>query len=119
MTKTKRDRSFREIVELTRRVNREFEKREQRSWGAEGGMIELTKQVGDLAKQMMVYEKYYIPGKQNEPGYEGTLKGIADELVDIINLVIRLADHYSIDLEKEIVEEKRKALGYLGKKVDF
>ena len=86
-------------VQLAERIIERFEKIEQRSWGAEGAMIELQKQVGELAKLIMVQEKYYFD-KRNEldPKYEANKEKIADELADILYAIIRLAKHYNIDL---------------------
>lgn len=56
--------TFREAVELFLAVKRRFEKIEGRPWGAEGAIIELIKQVGELAKHIMVAEKYYFPGRE-------------------------------------------------------
>lgn len=36
-----------------------FNKIELQEWKAEGAMIEVSKQVGELAKQVMIKEKYY------------------------------------------------------------
>jgi hypothetical protein len=44
---------FQEVVEITRKVVSEFEKREQKKWGIEGATIELGKQLGDLCKLVM------------------------------------------------------------------
>ncbi len=64
-------------------------------------MMELTKQVGELSKLIMVYEKYYFSdrGKMDKQ-YESTKEKIADELADILYVIIRIAKHYHIDLEK-------------------
>ena len=42
----------------------EFERVEQRPWGIEGAMIELSKQVGDLSKRVMTAEKYYLRSRE-------------------------------------------------------
>lgn len=41
-----------------------FEKIEGRPWGVEGATIELIKQVGELAKYVMVVENYYFPTRE-------------------------------------------------------
>jgi hypothetical protein len=64
-------------------------------------MIELVKQVGDLARLMMVYEGYYGQ-RDNAERYAADKKLIADELVDIYTGVIRLAEHYEIDLVADV-----------------
>jgi NTP pyrophosphatase (non-canonical NTP hydrolase) len=91
--------SFREAIEMTKSIIRRFEKIEGKPWKAEGAMMELTKQVGELAKLIMVYEKYYFSGRSKiDKQYEVTKEKIGDELADILYAVIRIADNYEIDL---------------------
>ena len=45
--------TFEEMQEMYREVVRRFNKIELREWNAQGAMIELSKQVGELAKQVM------------------------------------------------------------------
>lgn len=56
------------------------------------------KQVGELAKHVMVAENYYFIGREYLPGYETSEDMIGDELADILSMVIRIADHYEIGL---------------------
>lgn len=93
--------TFQEVVEKTVTVIRAFEKVEQKPWGIEGAMIELAKQLGDLAKQVMTYEKYYLAGRESLPEYQASKEKIGDELADLLFMTIRIAEHYKIDLEKE------------------
>ena len=93
--------SFQDVLNRTTALIREFEKVEKRPWGIEGAMIELQKQVGELSKQIMAFEGYYIPYRDTQPEYKTSKERIADELSDILIMVIRIADHYKIDLEKE------------------
>ena len=51
--------TFAEMEEMYREVVKRFQKIELREWKAEGAMIELAKQVGELSKQVMIKEKYY------------------------------------------------------------
>ena len=51
--------TFAEMEEMYKKVVRRFNKIELQEWNAEGAMIELSKQVGELAKQVMIKEKYY------------------------------------------------------------
>jgi hypothetical protein len=60
--------TFREAIELFRTVYQRFEKIEGRPWGIEGAMIELVKQVGELAKHVMIAEHYYFAGRENVAG---------------------------------------------------
>lgn len=94
--------TFDEIVKLNQDLIEKFEKMEQRPWGVEGSLIDLSKQVGTLSKHVMVYEKYYIKGIENRERYKTDLSNIADQLADIFFCLVRLSDHYKIDLEKSI-----------------
>ena len=51
--------TFKEMEEMYRAVVKRFNKIELQPWNAEGAMIELMKQVGELSKQVMIKEKYY------------------------------------------------------------
>ncbi len=51
--------TFAELHNMYREVANRFSKIELQEWKAEGAMIELSKQVGELAKQVMIKEKYY------------------------------------------------------------
>jgi len=87
------DMSFQEAVNLYLDIVKRFEKIEQRAWGAEGAMIELSKQVGQLAKHVMQQENYYCYA-----GGEDNIKNIEDELADIFGQIIRIASCYNIDI---------------------
>jgi NTP pyrophosphatase (non-canonical NTP hydrolase) len=106
--------SFDELVALTRRVIAGFDEREQRRWGVEASLIELVKQVGDLARRVMMAESYYLPDRANDPWYATTTEKIGDELADILSCVIRLADLYGVDLAGAQVSARRRELDYLG-----
>lgn len=103
---------FNEVIKKSLNVIREFEKVEKRKWGVEGAMIELSKQVGELAKNVMVFEGYYMAGRYNLPEYSTSKEKIADELSDILFMVIRIAEHYGIDLEKEHMKQLDIALNH-------
>ncbi len=91
--------SFTEAIELAKQIIRRFEKVEAKPWGVEGGMIELSKQVGELAKLVMVQERYYFPDRDKlDSKYDTSKEKIGDELADILFAIIRIADHYGIDL---------------------
>ncbi len=92
---------FQKVVDKTLEVIREFEKVEKRKWGVEGAMIELSKQVGELSKEIMIFEGYYLAGRDTLPEYKPSKEKIADELADVLFMTIRIAEHYGIDLEKE------------------
>ena len=96
------NKSFTELVGQTQQMIKRFQKIEQRPWGAEGTIIELSKQVGELSKLVMVQEKYYLQSRDTQVEYQSSPKLIADELFDIWYCLIRLAAHYEIDFEQTI-----------------
>lgn len=53
-----------------------------------------------MAGAVLTTEHYYLPDRENGPRYGGERGRIADELADIPYCVLRLADHYDVDLEK-------------------
>lgn len=101
--------TFAEMQEMYRGIVQRFQKIELNAWRAEGAMIELSKQVGELAKQVMIKEKYYaLTGE-----VEGVDECLGNEMADVIAQVIRLADHYKIDLEKAFIEAREDEDNYL------
>src|SRR6266511_2700656 len=74
--------SFDELVALTRRVSAGFDERERRPGGVEASLIELVKQVGDLARHVMMAESYYLPDRGNDAHYATTTEKIGFELAD-------------------------------------
>lgn len=107
--------TFQEVVDATRSLIKEFEKREQKPWGIEGAMIELSKQVGDLSKAVMMKEKYYLKARDLNPKYKTLEDNIGDELYDIFFMLVRIADHYGIDLEKECDKEVKYSMNVFEK----
>jgi len=99
---------FEEAINIAKVIIKRFKKIEGKPWGAEGSMIELSKQVGELSKLVMVREGYYFYDRVvgNEK-YEATQEKIGDELADILYSVIRLADHYDIDLETAHINARK------------
>ncbi len=111
------DISFQQAIELYRAIYRRFAQVEGRPWGAEGAIIELTKQVGELAKYVMVMERYYFSQRQAIEGYDANRDKVGDELADIVAQVVRLADHYQIDLVGAYLkarEEEARSLDEMG-----
>lgn len=109
--------TFQDVVNKTLKVVKKFEEVEQRKWGIEGNMIELSKQVGELAKNVMMLEKYYLAKRRQESKYkDASKKEIANELSDILFIIIRIADLYEIDLEKSHLKEMELALKSLREK---
>ena len=72
-------------------------------------MIELSKQVGELAKQIMIKEKYYAL----ESDVCDVDERLGNEMADVIAQVMRLADFYKIDLEKAFVAARDDEDSYL------
>lgn len=87
-----------ELSEINRRVAAAFDARERRPWGVEIVMVELAKQVGDLAKAVLTTERYYLEDRDSKPGYQAGRDRVANELADILYCLMRIADHYEIDL---------------------
>lgn len=90
--------TFREAIELYRPIYQRFERLQDRPWGVEGAMIELSKQVGELAKLVMVIEGYYFAQRNQLPQYQSSQALIGDEIADVFAQLIRVADYYKIDL---------------------
>jgi NTP pyrophosphatase (non-canonical NTP hydrolase) len=57
-------------------------------------MTELTAEVGTLADGIMIVEQHRSP-RQNTPPID-----LADDLADVLFMLLRLADHYCIDLQE-------------------
>lgn len=101
--------TFAEMQEMYRGVVRRFSQIELKPWGAAGAMIELNKQVGELARQVMIKEEYYaltgdVPDVDEKLG---------NEMADVIAQVMRLADHYHIDLEQAFIDARADEIRYL------
>ena len=101
--------TFKEMQDMYKEVVNRFNKIELQDWKAEGAMIELSKQVGELAKQVMIKEKYYaLTGDVDDVD-----ERLGNEMADVIAQVMRLADYYNIDLEKAFVEAREDEERYL------
>jgi NTP pyrophosphatase (non-canonical NTP hydrolase) len=95
-----------EMVEMTREITALFDKVVPRPWGIEAMVTELVGEVGTLADEVMIKEGY-------RPLREGDNLNLEDDLVDIIFMLIRIADYYSIDLERaytRMIDETRRKL---------
>lgn len=101
--------TFAEMEEMYKNVVKRFNKIELQEWKAEGAMIELSKQVGELAKQVMVKERYYAL----EGDVDDVDERLGNEMADVIAQVMRLADHYEIDLEKAFINAREDEDRYL------
>lgn len=108
---------FNEAIGLAKSVIERFEKIEEKPWGIEGAVIELQKQVGELAKLVMVYEKYYFSNRDEvNKNYEANKEKIADELADILYAIIRIAKHYDIDLLESHIRARKAEDEFLKSK---
>jgi len=113
--------SFQQIIQQFRTTYKRFEKIEGRPWGAEGAVMEMMKQVGELAMYMMVAESYYPETsghmkRAKELGRTSAVDAISDELIDVFSMVIRLADYYEIDLEEAHIRARQEEDNYLKSK---
>lgn len=105
----KKTMEFKKMQEMYLDVVHRFNKIELNEWKAQGAMIELTKQVGELAKQVMLKEKYYAFSDD-----EGDIdERLGNKMADVIAQVIRMADYYDIDLEKAFVKAREDEDNYL------
>jgi NTP pyrophosphatase (non-canonical NTP hydrolase) len=102
-----------QLIEINRQVAAAFDQREQRAWGVEAILIELSKQVGDLARAVLTAEHYYLPDREANPSYAADGGGIGNELADILYCVMRVADEYGIDLEAAHLDARRAEWQYL------
>ncbi|MDE7339552.1 MAG: MazG-like family protein [Lachnospiraceae bacterium] len=101
--------TFQEMEKMYEEVVKRFNKIELQAWNAEGAMIELSKQVGELAKQVMIKERYYaLEGETPDVD-----ERLGNEMADVIAQVMRLADFYKIDLEKAFIEAREDEDRYL------
>ena len=93
-------RTFQEMEKMYEEVVKRFNKIELRAWNAEGG---------ELAKQVMIKERYYA--------LEGEVPDVderlGNEMADVVAQVMRLADFYKIDLEKAFIEAREDEDRYL------
>lgn len=72
------------ITQIQTNIKR-FEKIEGKSWGIEGAVIELAKQVGQLSALVMNKEGYYFEDRDKaDTKYISTNDKIGDELADIL-----------------------------------
>ncbi len=101
--------TFAEMQDMYKEVVKRFNKIELQEWKAEGAMIELTKQVGELAKQVMIKERYYAL----EGDVPDVDERLGNEMADVVAQIMRLADYYRIDLEKVFIEAREDEDRYL------
>jgi NTP pyrophosphatase (non-canonical NTP hydrolase) len=93
------DQTFEAAISDIKKTIGRFQKIEGKPWGVEGAVIELSKQVGQLAALVMNREGYYYADREKlDASYTSTNDEIADELADIMFAAVRIAEYYSIDL---------------------
>lgn len=119
MIKMAEDLSFNDIIKNTLFVFDKFNQRQQKKWTIESSIIELSKQVGDLSKRVMMYEKYYLSDREESPFYKTGKKEIGDELSDILYCVIIIAYLYKINLQQAHIQALREALVDLDENIPF
>lgn len=113
---------FNEAIVIIREMAERFKKIEGRPWGAEGTVIELSKQVGELSALIMTREGYYFNNREkiDSDKYSVQDEAIADELFDILFATIRMADHYGINLVQAARDEQvNNAEWFRSKGLDF
>ena len=111
--------TFQDIIKYTDEVTEELEKKESKPWSPEIIFIELTKQVGDLASRILIFEKYYTQDRLDDPKYFTNKEKLADELGDIVLMAMRIAKKYEIDIESAYIQMLRDTMKWLGTKPNF
>jgi len=66
-------------------------------------MIDLSKQVGELAKQVMIKEKYYAWTNDDSSVDEQ----LGNEMADVIAQVMRLADFMTLIWRRHLLQQVR------------
>ncbi len=109
--------SFQDAInDIRKNINR-FKKIEGKEWGVEGSIIELAKQVGELSALVMNQEQYYFADRNKlNDKYDSSKERIADELADIMFALVRIADHYDIDLVKTNTKTRKDENDFLNSK---
>ena len=74
--------------------------------------MELSKQVGACPSRPDDGE-LYLADRDHDPKYVGGTSRIANELADILYCVIRLADHFEVDLEEARLSARSAEWNYL------
>lgn len=97
-------RTFRELVDRTGEVVAGFDAHERRPW--------------TIARHVMVVEQYYLSDRDSDLRYATTKDDVADELADILHALIRIADHYGIDLEEAHIRAREREMDYLRRAGD-
>jgi NTP pyrophosphatase (non-canonical NTP hydrolase) len=94
-----------DMIRITREVTCLFDE-EVGKWDIPVMVTELVGEVGTLADSIMMKERY-------RPLRDGDHIDLEDDIVDVLFMLIRIADHYEIDLEsayKAMIARTRKKL---------
>lgn len=94
-----------EMVSMTREITRLFDKIVG-EWDINVMVTELTGEVGTLADSIMIKEGY-------RPSRDGDDIDLEDDIVDVVFMLIRIADYYDIDLEsayRSMIDQTRRKL---------
>lgn len=102
-----------DIIKYSQVISKLFSEIQNRDWTIDVVALELTKQVGDLTRRLLTREGYYHNHRHSEQSYTGTNAAIADELADIFLGIVRVAEHYKIDLHREIISSRDHELKYI------
>ncbi len=98
---------FSTLIHKTKEVIALYSQVETRPWGVEAMCVELCGEIGTLAESIMIKEGY-------RPIRDGTEIDLDDDIVDIVFMLIRIADYYNINLE----ESYRKMLDETRQKIE-
>jgi len=93
------------MIAMTRETTRLFDKTVGK-WDMSVMVTELVGEVGTLADSVMIQEGHR-PARNSEP------IDLEDDIVDVMFMLIRIADHYNIDVEsayEEMIEKTQRKL---------
>ncbi len=94
-----------DMVYMTREITRLFDK-DVGEWDISVMLTELTGEVGTLADSIMIEQGHRKPRNDDPIDLE-------DDIVDVMFMLIRIADHYGINLEnayKKMIYHTREKL---------
>lgn len=95
-----------EMIKMTRDTTRLFDKAVG-PWDVSVMVTELVGEVGTLADSIMIEEGH-------RPSRNGDRVDLDDDIVDILFMLIRIADHYHIDIEsayEKMIHQTQRKLG--------
>lgn len=101
--------TFSELSNMYIEIFQRFQKIELNEWKGEAATLELMKQCGELAKWVMMKEKYYAFAEDDKI----INNHLENELADVMAQLMRIAYIYNIDLEKAYIDARREEDIYL------